>query len=548
MRLARIKDDAVELSFKYDGDLVKWIKESFSYLHRDWDPEEKCWRIDLNTETAPGLRTFILRHMPECEDALEQVCKVGGFAFKNRTFEKTQSFVESHATDAEINVPGLKGELMPFQRAGTAYMIKKRCCFNGDEMGLGKGLQAIAAVKCLNAFPCFYITKASLKDNMCREWVKWLPDVNVTQNVKEFILALRRGNIRFDVLVINYEQLNKFKELLLEVPWKAAVADESHMISNSKAIRTKVAKEIVKKTKPDVRFALTGTPLDNKPVQLWSQMEWLGIASHFKSWYHYVTRYCEGYQGNFGWDTTGASHTEELYHRLRDIGFIRRLKAEVMKDLPAKTPVPIFVPLSNRSEYNARRREIMAEIDEGNPIAALQRLQVLAEITARGKMEAFREWLEDFRETRKKLITFAHHVTVQHEALAEMRKLGPVAYTREGRPQDAVDNFQNNPETWGICCSLEADHAGHTLTKASDVAFLQMGFRPTVIDQAGDRAHRIGQKDNVTCYFFIAEDTVEEEVWNLHYKKRAVVQAVADGVKMNPDDYNLRELVRKLRG
>lgn len=548
MRKARIAGSHVVLSFNYDADIVEEIKTTFDRMERRWVPETKVWRVDLEPHTAADLYKFVEKYMSDDQDTLEEIASVGGIAHEKREHRITNSFVRSHAKEAELKIEGFDTDkMMPFQRAGAAYMIDKRACFNGDEMGLGKGIQAIASIQALKAYPCLYITKASLKEGMELEWRKWIPEITTTTSIKEYILSHRKGGAPA-VLVTNYDQLAKNKELLIEVPWGSAVCDESQKIASNKAARTKAAKFIVKKTKPKVRFALTGTPLDSKPIQLWSQLEWLGLDHHFRNWKYFAVRYCEGHEGDWGWDTSGASNIMELYHRLRDIGFIRREKKDVLGDLPPKTPVPIMVQIDNIKEYNQRRIEIMEEIKGGDQTASLQRLAILSEIASRGKLAAYTDWLEDFRDTEKKLITFAWNVSIQKEALAIANRFGgrPV-YTRTGKAQDAVSAFQEQPDAWNIVCSLEADHAGHTLTAASDVAFLQMGFLPTVIDQAGDRAHRIGQKDNVTCYFFIAQGTVEEELWEMHLKKRVVHKGVLDGKQMDLDKESLSELLRKLR-
>lgn len=548
MRIAKHKDGVIELTFRYNADLVTQIKRDFPSHFREWDDTEKCWRVDVTASTGPALRELLEEHFQDNTEAIAAAYEINGLTYKKEERVITQTYLDSFADDAQITVPGMLMEPMPFQRGGIKYMVAKKVAFNGDEMGLGKSLQGIGAVQMLGAFPCLYITKASLKLNMMKEWKKCLPSRRATLEVKEFVKDQRSKYPGCDVLIVNYEQLGKHKELLKMVQWASVIADESQMIASAKAARTKHAKEIVKATKPPVRYCLTGTPLDSKPIQLWSQLEFIGLAHHFKSWYHFVTRYCEGFEGNWGWDTSGASNILELHHKLREIGFIGRTKDQVMKDLPPKTFVPIFVEIDNWKEYNDKKREIDQEIAKDNEVAALQRLAVLSEVACRGKMTAFKEWLEDFHESGKKLVTFAHAISVQHAAVDAMKALGKTVYTRAGVAQDAVDAFQEDPATWGIVCSLEADHAGHTLTKASDVAMLQTGFRPSIVDQAGDRTHRIGQKNAVTVYCFVAVGTVEEEVWDIHQRKRAVRKGVQQGIITDTDDSSVKELLRKFKG
>ncbi len=530
MRYAEITGTRCFLSFNYSEDMVTEIKQVIPPSMRAWDGDAGLWIVQVRDETMDELHRFLACHFTD-SPAFADLCRRMGRPVPVRSQAATAAIAASKQTAAEaLDIPGLVGTPRPFQWAGIRYMADKKRCINADEMGLGKTVQAIATIKHLAGFPCLYVTRATLKENTVREWSRWTPDIGITQDPKEF-----RNDGNYSVFVTNYDRLTKFLPFLLATKWRAVVMDEGHFLKNEAAARTKAMLKVMKSADPAFRFALSGTPLDSRPSELWAQLKLLGLDGEFGNWFNYVTRYCEGHKGNFGWDVSGASHTIELYERLCKIGFIRRKKSEVAAELGARTYIPVFVKLDNADEYRAKAREIGevmdSEDDSAADLATLTRKQILSEISGRGKMAAIRAWLADFHETPgRKVVAFAYHRTVQRETRKVMDEFGPCAYTME-KPGAwaAVDTFQNVASCSGIVCSLEADNAGHNMTAAQDVFFVEMGMKRSHVDQAIDRLHRIGQTGNVTAYFFIAEGTVEEENWKMHERKGRVRGAVADG-------------------
>jgi SNF2 family DNA or RNA helicase len=277
----------------------------------------------------------------------------------------------------------------------------------------------------------------------------------------------------------------------------------------------------------------------------------------------------------------GASNLSELNERMRATCYVRRNKADVLKELPAKQRADIVVEIDNRREYQraesdlinwlgdraesdaeflasiahlseAEQRDAKDERRESAEQRAAQaeqlvRIEALKQLSARGKMKAAIDWIESFLETGEKLVLFAHHVEIV-EALAEKFSAPNITgSTPIERRQEYVDRFQNDPDCKLIVLNIRAGGVGLTLTAASNVAFVELDWTPAAHDQAEDRTHRIGQSDNVTAWYLLGENTIDQEIAALISKKRAVVDAATDGGTVENVSI-LKDLVNSLRG
>lgn len=348
---------------------------------------------------------------------------------------------------------------------------------------------------------------------------------------------------------------------------------------NHKAKRTETAQALVDGV--STVLCLTGTPIMNRPQELVSQLKILGRLEEFGGWYNFVRRYCNAYKDSYGWNMSGAAHLEELNDKLREVCFIRRLKSEVLKELPAKQRSEIMVELSNKAEYDRaeadvvnwikervksdadfhRQIEHMPEEIQETIIAnradakaasaaqaeTLVRIESLKQLSAEGKMEAVGEWIEDFIDSGEKLVVFATHKTIVKRLAERFNADSITGDTPIEKRQAAVDRFQNDPESKVMVCNIQAGGVGITLTAASNVAFVELGWNPAAHDQAEDRCHRIGQTDSVTAYYFIGENSIDEWIYDLIEEKRVVVDAATDGVVREKRTAGMmKDLVKKL--
>ncbi|MEN6462789.1 MAG: DEAD/DEAH box helicase, partial [Syntrophomonas sp.] len=340
-----------------------------------------------------------------------------------------------------------------------------------------------------------------------------------------------------DVYIVNYDIFSNYLEELSDVLPRAIIFDESHYLKNSKSNRGKAAMKLVETTAAPIVLMLTGTPVLNRPRELWQQLKIMGRAAEFGSEWKFLKHYCQGESGGFGQDYDGAQNLEELNKRMRATCFIRRLKCNVMKELPAKQRSNVVVQIDNRSEYNRVLNDFWGWMESqgkgetSNNAEKLTQIEYLKQAAARGKLSAIKRWIRDFMESGEKLVVFAHHKEIQKSILAEFPTAAHIfgEDTMAAR-QVNVDRFQTDPTCQLMVASVKAAGVGLTLTAASNVVFCELGWTPAEHDQAEDRTHRIGQTESVNIYYMIATDTIDEDIMELLLEKKRVVGEATDGV------------------
>lgn len=560
------EDGTLEVRFPKDRRLIDEVKKNVPGV--SWDQKAVCWRAPVTAAAAIGALGFAHAHGLEVTDTvMERVEQIQE--------EAAQLADASRATDADLQVDGLGGELYPFQRAGVAYALQAGRCFIADEMGLGKTVQALAVALARDAFPLVIVCPASLKLNWAREAARWVPgrQVLVLDGLDSYGTNLYRVA---DIIIVNYDLLRfetkpsksnrrpppigHLAELVAIDP-AAVVFDESQYVKNSKAIRTYAAKLLAKGR--ELVLLLTGTPLLNRPQELIAQLQVLRRLEEFGGFWNFARRYCEAYHNGWGLQMGGAANLEELNQKLRASCYVRRRKEEVLKELPAKRRAVIPLAIDNWSEYRAAERdavrwfgqravaeeEFLASIEQlpaderreairahrmsAEQTAAraevLTKMAALKRLAARGKLEAAFEWIDAFLESGEKLVLFAHHREIV-EAVTERYKCPSITGdTPSIQRQEAVDRFQAQPAVQLIVGNLRAMGTGLTLTAASNVAFLELAWTPGDHDQAEDRCHRIGQEESVTAWYLLAADTIDEPLAQLIDSKRVVVYTGTEG-------------------
>ncbi|HTX10432.1 MAG TPA: DEAD/DEAH box helicase [Solirubrobacteraceae bacterium] len=433
----------------------------------------------------------------------------------------------SAATDAELEIPGLGGALKPFQRAGVQYLLEQRRAFLADEQGLGKTIEALATLEADGAYPAVVVCPASLKLNWMREISRWVPTRSV-----QMLDGKRGGVAATEITIINYDIVAGRLEGLTDLCPRAVVLDESHYCKNPRAQRTQAAQQLCAAVpREGLVLALTGTPVMNRPPELISQLRILGRLGDF------------GSGAQFGERFRGPDAHQRLHWHLRARCFVRRLKSEVLPQLPAKTRAVVPVALDNEPEYRLAEEDVIAWLQsqpldlhelDARVAAALRaerlvRLNALKLLAARGKLHGALHWIHDFLSSGEPLVVFARHREIQRAVVERfptaLHVLGED--TRRARDQ-AVQDFQAG-EGRLIVCSIEVAGQGITLTRASNVAFLELDWTPAKHDQAEDRCHRIGQQDAVNATYLLAADTIDETIATLLERKRAVIGAVTDG-------------------
>ncbi|HEV2059140.1 MAG TPA: DEAD/DEAH box helicase, partial [Solirubrobacteraceae bacterium] len=439
----------------------------------------------------------------------------------------------------------LGGELAPFQWAAVRYALDARRCFLADEQGLGKTVEALATLEADDAFPAIVVCPASLKLNWQREAAHWLAHRSVALVEGRTAVAARA-----DITILNYEIVAAHRELLARLGPRALVVDESHYVKNPQAKRTQAVRRLASSVvEGGLRLALSGTPVLNQAEELVSQLRVIGRLEDFGSGAQFTRKF------------RGELSEERLHWHLRRRCFVRRLKVEVLPQLPAKRQVVVPVALSNATEYRLAEEDVIAwlrsqplDLRELNAkIAATLRAQRLAQLgtlqrlAARGKLGAALSWVADFLASGEPLVVFARHVEVQEALLARF----PDAVHLLGRDsaaarEAAVQAFQDPAGPQLLIGATRIAGQGITLTRASNVAFLELEWTPALHDQAEDRCHRIGQHDAVTAWYLLAANTIDETMAELIQRKRGVIAAVTDGRQLDGDGL-VEAVVRELR-
>lgn len=449
----------------------------------------------------------------------------------------------------------LRVEPYPYQREGIAYGLDKKRLIIGDEPGLGKTLQSIGIVDTANAYPCLVICPSSLKINWQREFEKFTDKSalvldNSVRTTWPYLLKMGMHH----VAIVNYESLRKYfvwdikggKSFRLKdvvfCPqirmFRSVIIDESHRVKDPSAQQTIFTKGIT--TGKEWIILLSGTPVVNRPEDLVAQLSIMGRLQEFGGRTKFMADYCTDPKDK---KAEPAVPLSVLSNRLYANCMIRREKAKVLPQLPDKTRVDLYVDISNAPEYNLAAADLAEylrqytectdwEIRRKMRMEALVRFMTLRQLATLGKVAQAVDFIRTFLDSGKKLIVFCS----LHEVVDALCKAFPRAVTVTGRDsaaskQAAVDSFQNNPDVQLIVCSIKAAGVGLTLTASSNVAFVELAWTYADCCQCEDRAHRIGQKDNVTCYYLLGRGTIDQTIYSLIHKKKSIAAEI-----MNSDD------------
>src|SRR5437773_7864236 len=444
----------------------------------------------------------------------------------------------------------VKAELRPYQKAGFDFLCHlTRLKLGGilaDDMGLGKTLQTLSWLARLQeqsgkkTRPALVICPASVLHNWRREAEKFTPDMKVL--VLESGAArhnLRKQIPQHDLIVTNYALLRRDLEALQKFAFRAVILDEAQFIKNPGAQIT----HSVKQLKSRHRLALTGTPLENRLLDLWSivdfvQPSYLGSQEQFGQTYEPRGENAESAQ---------RIARKRLSAKLRPL-LLRRLKKHVAKDLPERIEQRRDCQLGEEqrklylAELRRSREQVMKTVAEKglgkskiHVLAALTRLRqicchprLVGNESVSGKTETLFELLDSLVAEGQKVLLFSQFVQMLLLLEGECHQRGIPTHILTGQTKDrqqVVNTFQNDPNASVFLLSLRAAGTGLNLTTASYVILYDPWWNPAVEAQAIDRSHRIGQTQTVNAYRLISPGTVEEKIWELQQSK---AQTIAD--------------------
>lgn len=450
----------------------------------------------------------------------------------------------------------LRIEPYDYQREGIIYGLQHRRLIIGDEPGLGKTLQSIGIVDTANAYPCLVICPSSLKINWQREFEKFTDKKALildNSNRTTWAYLLKIG--MYQVAIVNYESLRKYFVYDIKNQrsgvrlsnvvfseninlFRSVIIDESHRVKDRSAQQSIFTKGIT--FGKEYIILLSGTPVVNRPDDLLSQLSIMNRLQEFGGASKFTADFCTDPKDK---DAKPAVPLSVLSDKLYQTCMIRREKAKVLKQLPDKTRVDLYVDISNYQEYDLAAQDLAeylrqytectdSDIRRKMRMEALVKFMTLRSLATHGKIAQAIDFIRTFLESGKKLIVFCS----LHDVVDELKKVFPHAVTVTGRDsanskQAAVDRFQNNDACRLIICSIKAAGVGLTLTASSNVAFIELAWTYADCCQCEDRAHRIGQKDNVTCYYLLGRGTIDHTIYSLIHRKKSIAAEI-----MNSDD------------
>ena len=531
---------SIFVTFPYNQKIIDTVR---TIEGRKWDADNKTWELPIL-----GLESLV-RNLPEFDFEIE-----GYTALAEQVSEEV-------AIPANFNF-----KTNPFQHQidGFMYCLNHNNWLLGDEQGLGKTKQvidiAVAKKLALGYKHCLIICGVNgLKWN-------WVNEIHTHSDEEAYIIGQRQRNGKTIVggtadklddimrlfkanenapyfLITNVESLRNeqivtnLKILCQKGIINIVAADEVHKMKNPASQQGKGFLQI----QPQCKIAMTGTPLMNNPFDLYIILKWLGYEKHtfnaFK--HHYAT-----YGGYGGYEVIGYRYLDELQSKLDTI-MLRRLKNDVL-DLPEKTHINEYVEMTPKQAqiYKEITAEIKMNIDQikmqNNPLAELIRMRqatgytgiLSSKVQESAKLDRMEELVDDAIDNGKQIVIFSNWTQmtdVIYERLSKKYKIACITgQTKDSERMDAVNLFQDGTIKI-LVGTIGAMGTGLTLTAGTVEIFMDEPWNRANKEQAEDRCHRVGTKQNVTIYTIICKDTIDERINELVEKKGKMADALVDG-------------------
>ena len=442
----------------------------------------------------------------------------------------------------------------PYQRKGVKYLNY----FNGrallaDDMGLGKTPQILWWLNedVLDRCPALIVCPASLKLNWQREALK---HVGMQAQVIEGRHIPKWGKIDKKIVIINYDILKDWVDVLKEHNFQTIVFDECHYLKNRLALRTKTSRSLVKGV--PYRIGVSGTPILNVPAEIWPMLNIIR-PDLYTSFWDFASKYCAPTRTHWGWQYKGATHTKELNEELLDNLMIRRRKVDVLKQLPNKIRSVVPMDVENRKEYNQALHDFLSwmarnhssKLSTAMRAERLVKLGYLRRLAALSKMKYVYEWVDNFLEQdpEEKIILFGIHKKVIQAIHERYKHISVVVDGSKSTAQryEAFDAFNKTKTTRIFVGNIDAAGTGWSASSCPNVGFVELAWKPGLHTQAEDRCHGIGrgvEGVHTMCYYFIAYDTIEEKLCKIIQSKQEVASSVIDG-QSDVENLNIHDIL-----
>lgn len=509
-----------EVDIGYSAEVVGVFKQMNS---RNYDMKTRKWNFLL--EDYPKLmKVFQSLVSVEVEPLPGTVIQ----AFAAQIQSSTSQKMDFPDVDLSVVDSKIVTSLMPFQREGVNFAILK----NGrlllaDDMGLGKTVQAICiAAYYQKEWPLLVVTPSSVRFTWAEAFHRWLPSLrpgstNVIVTSKDSLTASLINIISFDLLSKMDKQLKS--------TFQVVIIDESHYLKNIKTARCRAAMPLLKAARRVI--LLSGTPAMSRPAELYTQIAAVQ-PGFFPQFHTFALRYCDAKKMPWGWDYSGSSNLAELKILLEESIMIRRLKSDVLSQLPAKQRKMVVVAPEG---INAKTKAMLAaeakKMAKGYESKQQEKeaLLLFYNRTAEAKVHSVIEYILDLLESGKnKFLVFAHHKVVLDAIVEELEKkrfdyIRIDGSTSSAERQSLCQKFQFSEKQAVAVLSLTAANMGLTLSAADLVVFAELFWNPGILIQAEDRAHRIGQTSSVNVHYLVARGTADDFLWPMIQEKIKVL-------------------------
>ncbi|CAI2373818.1 unnamed protein product [Moneuplotes crassus] len=585
----RRKNQDPEVSIElYDENLISikfigFFNENLKNLiknrkHTCFDNERKCWvtTIKAYRDVIDDMKQYIVKENAKFQEipefAIELMKGKHPFYSENDAIEVVYDYSQDFKKNLTFDsLPAFMREtLYDFQKEGVKFGLSKHGRFLlGDEMGVGKTIQAIAiSFIYKDEWPLLIICPSTIKYLWRDEILRWLPGLDRSE-----IQVMRKGNDQFNpysaIFIMTYELAVKFSSEINHLGFKVAIVDEAHYLKNYSAKRSKTLIPILANMRRVL--LLSGTPILAKPVELFNLLKILRPDIFF-NFMDYANRYCRPKETSYGLDCSGNDHVKELHCLLEKQIMIRRLKSDVLSQLPPKRRQKIEVTTDEKIVNKIRAIICRQAKSRGKEKQTIEErfIEMLAReegslkdfhsdsggfkldeeekcflkayhLSGTAKIVGILEFVETMIENDAKFLIFAQHLEILNkvETLVNKKKVDYIRIdgnvNTELRHQ-SVRHFQEDPNCLVAILSITASSLGITMTAATNVIFAEVHWTPAHLLQAEDRVHRIGQENSVNIYYLFGKDTMDEIIFPVLRQKSHVISETLDARRT---DYNL---------
>ncbi|KAM7153617.1 SWI/SNF-related matrix-associated actin-dependent regulator of chromatin subfamily A-like protein 1 isoform 2-T2 [Macrochelys suwanniensis] len=509
-----------EVDIGYAAEMIEVFKQMNS---RNYDMKTRKWSFLL--EDYPRLMEAVQRLLSvEVEPLPKPVIQ----AFAPQFGEPALRVSDIPEADLSVVDSKIVMSLMPFQREGVNFAISREGrLLLADDMGLGKTIQAICiAAYYRKEWPLLVVTPSSVRFTWAEAFHRWLPSLSPESTN---VILTGKDNLSAKLInIISFDLLSKMDKQLKDT-FQVVIIDESHFLKNTKTARCRAAMPLLKAAKRVI--LLSGTPAVSRPAELYTQI--VAVRPTFFPQFHsFGLRYCDAKKMPWGWDYSRSSNLGELKLLLEESVMIRRLKSDVLSQLPAKQRKMVVVaPEGMNAKTKAELAAKAKEMAKGYRSKQQEKeaLLLFYNRTAEAKIRSVIEYILDLLESgRDKFLVFAHHKIVLNAISKELenKHVGYIRIdgsTSSAERQSLCQKFQFSEKHSVAVLSLTAANTGLTLSSADLVVFAELFWNPGVLIQAEDRAHRIGQTSSVDVHYLVAKGTADDYLWPMIQEKIKVL-------------------------